>query len=237
VPMRTFVAVLFGALALGGSASANNVALDPAAGGLASIYSVSGEAIWGGVTYSATNAIDGSTDTEWVGPGMGSSAAPMPYLLIDLGQLYPIYSVTVDGVGNSGLFTSFNVYVGGLADLLNISQGGAQGAAILVLQVMNQADGAPGWSLTGLVPGGFTNTEYVLYEGVNDTTLSSSDCAGDSCYPGSAQFDSDESPISGQDDGFATEILANTPEPSMIGLVSVALLGLGFARRFRKSNQ
>jgi hypothetical protein len=232
--MRIPVTALFGILALTGSASANNVALVS----LGASTTPSSVLTYMGTTYFANNAIDGNLSTEWVGVGNTSVTQAEPYLLISLAQVYTIDSVTVDGVGNSGLNTSFDIFAGTLAALQNIEMNGAGAAgagATLVLQVVNQADGTA-WSLTGNIPGDM-QTQYVLYEGVNDTA-NNSNCPSDVCFPGSAFFNSatPPAPIGGQDDAFATEIIVDAiPEPATVGLVSLAFIALGLAkRRFRK---
>ena len=208
---------MWGALALAGSASASNIALIS----LGATATASNQLSFNGVNYFATNAIDGSLATEWVAPGLTGAPTPPttvePWLLINLGQLYTVDSVTVDGIGNPGLNTSFDIFVGTLAALTNIANGGAPGAgATLVLQVVNQADGSS-WSLSGSVLTS-SQIQYVLYEAVN-VTIPSSNCANSSCYPGSAVF-SGQTPVSGQEDAFTTEILVDAvPEPTTMGLV------------------
>ena len=83
-----------------------------------------------------------------------------------------------------------------------------------------------------------TPIQGVLYEGVDDTA-NNANCQGGVCYPGSAVFNNSTSPptpLTGQDDAFTTEILVDAiPEPTTVGLFSVGLLVLGFARRrFRR---
>jgi len=241
--MRTLVTALFGVLALAGSAFATNIALDSAAGGIASIYNYNGylqNYPSAGDNYPATNAIDGSLSTPWVAPG--GTVAPNPYFLVNLGQLYTVDSLTVDGNGNNNLTTSFDVFVGTLAALTAIETAAAgtaspscpsgDGYCAEPLIVSSYLEGAIPWSQTGLVST-TTQIQYVLYIATNSSN-SVSACYQSNCYPGSALPFGSSAPTSGQDDAAVNELLVDAttlPEPTTIGLVGITLLGLGFAKR------
>ncbi len=228
--MRTLSTLVFGTFAFVSSACATNVALTSLGATVSSNPSTAWIANVDGVpqSFPATNAIDGNTSTEWVAPGVNQPGGTMgtPYLLINLGKLFTVDSVTVDGVGNPGLTTSFDIYVGTLAVLMSIANGGVPDFAP-VLTALNQPDGGAGWSLTGAVSTS-TQVQYVLYVATNSTAGCSTNC-----FPGNASFSNGE-PVSGQDDAFVSEILVNAvPEPATIALLALTILAAGFAWRSR----
>jgi hypothetical protein len=206
------ISFLLGTLAVSTS-YANNVALSS----LGATATTNAYLTYKGVSYVPSNVIDVNPTTEWVSPG-GTIG---PYLLINLGQLYSVNSIQVDGVGNPGLTTSFNIYVGTSPDLATLE--GSQP----VLSVLDQADGVA-WSLgTNMVA---TSIQYVLYL----ATASTQGCPS-ACYPGNAYFDNNAVPLAGQDDAFTTGIIVNAiPEPITFGPFAIALLSLVCLRAIPK---
>ena len=229
--MRTFVTVVAGAMVSVASMFANNMAIT----GFATA-SADATLTFGGVTYSADNALNWCSGSEWVAPGGTSN----PYLLISLSSPTTIGAITVNGVGNPNLFTAFDIFVGSLTpDLANYSTltqseliaqlEGSGSNMVLVGTEMDQVDGTA-WSDTFTVPTS-TPISYVLYLGISGD---GSGCGG-TCEPGTATFDGSGTPMGGEDDAFTTGIVVDTtPEPATFGLFGISTLLLGFVRRFRK---
>ena len=203
--MRIFAAVLIVAFVLASSAFAGNIALTSfgatvSCGGTPSPCFLT----FGATQYLPSNAIDGSLATEWVAPGGTQS----PYLLINLGGLYTVNSITVSGVGNAGNAIGFSVFAGTSASVATLEGGTAVGT------VASQAGGTA-WNDTFSLAGS-PLIQYVLY----DITLS---------YGNGG--------TTGIDDAYTTEITVNdpnVPEPGTFGLIGAGLLALGFTRRSRK---
>ena len=209
--MRTLVPLIVGAFVLVGSVFASDVALNAPASSCSLVPGTNSCSLApitvGGTTYTftASNADDGITTNEWVAPGGTMS----PYLLIALPQAYTgVTSVVIDGLGNTGDFSSFNVYAGTvssltLANLESMPE---------IYSTTNQADSSSGWSQT-ITAGLPAAIQYVLYLGTG--------------APGTGT----------QDDANVAEILVNTatttPEPTTMGLISLSLLTFGLVRRRR----
>ena len=155
-----------------------------------------------------------------------------PYLLINLGQAYTIDNVTVTGLGSTGLFTSFNVFVGtgwtggsfANNDLLTAPSTDLTGS-IEVLSVTLQPDGGSGWSIS-------TNSTLSSI-----ITLASLAQTSNIQYVELVATGTPDDGIT-YDAALAGEITVNdpmpTPEPTTMGLAGLALLALGSASRFRK---
>jgi hypothetical protein len=209
--MRILVSGLIAVSFLASSAFAGNVAL----------LSLGATATCGGTPacnlsgYPAANTIDGTesyngsgVDTDvWVAPGGTVS----PYLLINLGQLYTVDSVTISGQGNPGYTIGFEVFVGGAADstaALLLSSGTQITPGTVV-----QTDGIRNalWSDTFSVSPA-SKIEYVLL----DVTQSNS--TGNPTW---------------EDAGAAEITVDAVPEPGTLGLIGAGLLALGFTRRSR----
>jgi len=198
--MRIFVTALMLAVALTSSAFAGNVALS----GLGASATCGGTPSCTLTTFVPGNAIDGSLATEWVAPG----GTVGPYLLVNLGQLYTIDSVTISGVGNASESIGFEVFVGTSSSVATLEGGTPITGGSQIIQ----ADGTA-WNDTYSVSTA-SPIQYILY----DVTTSNSG-AGDTTH----------------DDAFTTEIAADaTPEPGTIGLIGSGLLALGFTLRRKK---
>lgn len=219
--MRAFLTALIAVFVLTSSAFAGNIALDPAAGGIATASCGGTETVPGnpncwlisGIQYLPSNAIDGDPNTKWIAPGGTTN----PYLLINLGGLFTVDSITVSGVGNPGYDMNFEVFAGGTqspgATNDQIAAALEAGSAVGVYDAVGLSGGAA-WTATFSVSTS-TPIEYVLY----DVTLSSN--GNDS----------------GIDDAYANTISVddpNLPEPGTFGLIGAGILALGFSRRFRK---
>lgn len=169
----------------------------------------------GGTTFGPTNAIDGNnaaTD-EWLG-GYGGVTNGTPYLFLNLGQAYNVDSITIQGTGNAGNVTKFDIFVGTVANMQAIETGGLTAATNLgitpILSTTTQMGGSP-WSLTATVSPS-TPIQGILYYALGN--------------PGQT--------IAGvtQDIAYVTEIGVDvTPEPATVGLMGLSLLLLGFVRR------
>ena len=266
--MGSFVTAILGTLTFAVASFANNIALDPAAGGNASITTNSSIAssgwsamVNGVLTYfPATDAVDNTgcpftgsgcnAANEWVAPG----GTVEPYLLINLDQLASINALTVSGAGNTGLTTSFDIFVSptnpsaamtclnGLTTETNATAATClatiQSTMSLVLTVLNQPDGTvsgvTGWTDTASFSP--TQAQFILYYATNSTL----NCPVGGCFAGDGTYSGGSM---GQDDAFTTGITVNSvngviaaPEPATITLFSVALLGLGFAWHSRKQS-
>jgi hypothetical protein len=210
--MRILVSGLIAVSFLASSAFAGNVAL----------LSLGATATCGGTptcalgNYPASDAIDGTesyngsgVDTDvWVAPGGTAS----PYLLINLGQLYTVDSVTISGQGSTALFTmGFEVFVGGAAD----------STAALLLS-----------SGTQITPGTVVQTDGIRNALWND--LYSVSTASKIQYVLLDVTQSNNSNNPTWDDAAAAEITVDAvPEPGTLGLIGAGLLALGFTRRSR----
>jgi len=214
--MRVFATAIIVGFALASSAFAGNIALTS----LGATATCGGTIVLpnypdicyliyfypAGTQYLPSNAIDGDLSTEWVAAG-GTEA---PYLLINLGGLYPVDSVTISGVGNPGNVIGFSVYVGTSSNVATLEAGTPIGT------VASQMGGTP-WNDAFSVAGN-PLIQYVLY----DVTLA---------------YGNGSSGTTGLDDAYATEITVddpNVPEPGTFGLIGTGLLALGFTRRSRK---
>ncbi len=232
--MRVFVVALIAALALASSAFAGNIALDAAAGGIATAYcGGTGTQPCNLPGYVASNAIDGinATNSLWVAPGssLPEPANPyMPWLMIDLGAPETVDYVTVYGWGTSGYQITYNLYVGTDPNPLDYSAGtyalGTTGTEIAT-DITPTAFGAypsPGWSDQFAVSTA-SPIQYVFYQVV----ASQADQFGHTV-------------AGGYDDGYASEILVDdpdsppAPEPGTFGLLGAGLLALGLAWRSQK---
>ena len=214
--MRFAVAALTAAFALASSAFANNIALSSlgataTCGGIITLpdYPNLCYLIYpypSGTDYSSSNPIDGDQGTEWVAPG----GTQDPTLLIDLGGLYTVDDVTIEGVGNPGNSIGFSVYVGTSSDLATLEAGTPIGT------VPSQLGGTPwtdGFSVSTSSP-----IQYVLY----DVTTSNPN-------PTVGLGGSD-----GLDDAYASTILVDeAPEMGTFGLMAAGLLAWGFIRHSR----
>jgi hypothetical protein len=202
--MRVLALAVCMTFVIGGIAFATPIPIQPA--NVTSNYNNAG--------YMPAKAVDGiiTYADEWVG-GLGGLTAGMPWLQIDLGQLYNVDSATIFGFGSSGMTTSFDIFVGTLSALQNIETNGAGAAgagATNILTVTNQQDGGEGWHYTAPVSPS-TQTQYVLYEATGTPNGN------------------------GQDAAFATNIAVDAvPEPATLGLIGFGLLALGFVRRSRQ---
>jgi hypothetical protein len=159
-----------------------------------------------GTQYLPSNAIDGDPATQWVAPG----GTQDPTLLIDLGGVYPVDSITISGVGNPGRSIGFSVYAGTSSDLATLEGGTAVGTEA------SQAGGTP-WNDTFTLPG-TPSIEFVLYD---VTFANGNGSSGDA----------------GVDDAYATSIVVDNPdvpEPGTFGLTAAGLLALGFTWSSRK---
>jgi hypothetical protein len=231
--MRILVTTFLGALALAGSAFATNIAINATVTSNPSF-------VWtaNGHSFAASNAVDGTTSTQWVAPPNGPGIpvyTGAPYLLINLGNLFTLDYVSVQGVGNLGLTTSFDIFVSSVAptagDLSSLSNLESDPNNTLVLTVLNQQDGTA-WTNTGLITPNL-QAQYVLYFATNSTV----NCPVGGCTPGDGVITSPGVGV-GQDDAFASEITVDAvPEPATFGLISFSLLALGFARRSRKQSR
>ena len=202
--MRVFVTVLIAAFALASSAFAGNIALTPATAtcGGTPLPCFLTFPFPAGTQYLASNTIDGNSATEWVAPG----GTVNPYVLIDLLAPHTVDNVDVFGVGNSGRFIGFSVFVGMSSDLTTLRSSTAIGT------VANQPGGTA-WSDLFSVSTS-SQIRYVLY----DVTISNTGSA-DAIH----------------DDAYATTISVDgVPEPGTFGLLGAGLLALGFSRRSRK---
>lgn len=232
--MRTFAPFVVAAFAIVGSASANNVNLALSAASVSSCSTLPNTDACSLQGYGASNAVDGSSGTTWVASTPAGVSAQSPYLLIDVGYISTaVSSIQVQGLGNSGLFSAFDVFVGNslptTTNLLNLTNLAAWGT--LVLNQPYQPDGTA-WTDTSTASILGTPIEYVVLYALNGNDGGyNTGCPG-TCYAGNADFTA----ISGQDDLAATEVVINdpvTPEPASIGLVSFTLLAFGFIRRRR----
>lgn len=231
--MRILVTTFLGALALAGSAFANNIAINAAVTSNPSFAWTAN-----GKSFAASNAVDGTTTTQWVAPPNGPGIpvyTGAPYLLINLGQIFPVDYVSVQGVGNAGLTTSFDIFVSSVAptltDLTSLANLESDPNNLLLFSVQNQPDGTA-WTNTN-TPLSVFNIQYVLYFATNSTV----NCPAGGCTPGDGVITSPGVGV-GQDDAFATEITVDAvPEPATFGLISFSLLALGFARRSRKQSR
>jgi hypothetical protein len=197
--MRIFVTALMLAVALASSAFAGNVALS----GLGASATCGGTPSCTLGSFVASNTIDGSLATEWVAPG----GTVGPYVLVDLGQLYTIDSVTISGVGNSGYSIGFEVFVGTSSNVATLEGGTPITGGSPIVQ-----SGGAAWNDTYSVSIA-SPIRYVLYD---VTTSNNSD------HPT-------------YDDAYTTEIAADSvPEPGTIGLIGTGLLALGFSLRRKK---
>lgn len=223
-PMRTII-VVYAALALGGSALANNIALSSlgaiAASNVPNPY---------GSAYQATNAIDGSSAltggsaTQWDAVGYSYTSGE-PFLLINLGQLYNVDYLTVTGMGSPSLTTSFNVFVGtgwsgpAISNNTQVTTGSLINPTE-VLSVTAQPDGGSGWTISTNALGAYATAPSAL--------------------PSTAiqyvELVATGTPSAGsQDAAFANEIVVDAiPEPATMGLAGLALLALGCASRLRR---
>src|ERR1017187_7662277 len=162
-----------------------------------------------GTQYLPSNAIDGDPATQWVAPG----GTQNPTLLINLGGLYTVDSITISGVGNPGRSVGFSVFAGTSSDLTTLEGGTAIGT------VGSQADGTL-WNDTFLVSTS-SQIQYVLY----DVTFANGNGT---------------SGTTGVEDAFAATISVDhpddpsVPEPGTFGLMGAGLLALSFTRRSRK---
>jgi hypothetical protein len=137
--MRIFGTALILAFALASSAFAGNVApLGTVTCGTSTPCEIPG--------FLATYAIDGNPATKWVAYGSTTS----PYLLLNLGQLYTVDSVTITGSGTPFYSIGFSVYVG-----TSSSPGTLIGSK-------TEAAGASPWSDTFSVSTS-SKIQYVLY--------------------------------------------------------------------------
>jgi hypothetical protein len=215
--MRFPIATLIAVLALGTSAFAENIALpslgaSAACGGSISLpnYPNICYLIYpypSGTDYLPSNVIDGDPSTEWVAAG----GTVDPYLLIDLGGLYTVDSVTVTGIGNTGNIIGFSVFTGTTSNVATLE------AETPIGSVASQMGGTL-WSDTFSVSTA-APIEYVLY----DVTLSNGDITVGTTGSG------------GLDDAYATEISVDgVPEAGTFALMAMGLLVLGLTRRFRQ---
>ena len=219
--MRVFVTAWMVAFALASSAFAGNIALtslgaSATCGGTLALpnypdicYLILPYPNPGGTQYLPSNTIDGDPATQWVAPG----GTQNPTLLINLGGLYTVDSITISGVGNPGRSVGFSVFVGTSSDLTTLEGGTAIGT------VGSQADGTL-WNDTFLVSTS-SQIQYVLY----DVTFANGNGT---------------SGTTGVEDAFAATISVDhpddpsVPEPGTFGLMGAGLLALSFTRRSRK---
>lgn len=228
--MRTLVITIFATFAFVGSAFSSDIAIGADVTTNPSIPACGWSAYVDRVLkyFPASNAVDGSTATQWVAPGY----IVQPYLLINLGQPFTdITSLTVTGLGNLGLTTSFDIFVSAAApDLTSLAT--IESNSTLALSVLNQPDGGTGWSITTPVSASLP-IQYVLYWATGSTF----NCPAGGCSPGDGILTGQGQGI-GQDDAFVGEIIVDpvdpVPEPATLGLISLTLLAIGFARRPRK---
>jgi len=171
--MRIFVTALIVVLALTGSAFAGNVALSS----LGATATCGGDspcfATVGGTQYLPSNTIDGSLATTWVANGPTVDQ----YVLVTLNQPYTIDSVTINGLGTTGDFQSFDVFVGGA---------GSTAASLLASTPVginaDQVDGTA-WSDTYSVSTS-SPIQYILYENTGGTDWgSATEISADSPSP------------------------------------------------------
>ena len=210
--MRIFVTALIVALALTGSAFAGNVALS-SLGATAVCDGTPTPCSLTSPARPASNTIDGISGVgqnadKWVAPGSTQN----PGVLVNLGQLYTIDSITISGVGNVGNSIDFEVFVGTnpLLSTTDTAVGTliSGGSPVLVTQtVAGQL-----WSDTFTVSTS-SPIQYILYD-----------------VTSALGFNGGTSP----DDAYANDIAADSPVPepgtlSMIG--GAGLLGLGFVKR------
>lgn len=195
--MRFFVTALM-LVALAGSAFAGNVAISSATS-----FCAAGSPCDFGV-HPATNLIDGNTATKWIAP----DSAVNPYVLLDLGSLKTIDSITVTGEGSTGLHLDFSVYVG-----TSPLSHGAPGTLVGSFSEIGTGDPLSLWTATSAVSTS-SAIRYILYDvtgSYNSTTKTNYDYA------------------------YAGEITADgVPEPGTVGLIGAGLLALGFTLRSRK---
>jgi hypothetical protein len=246
--MRTFATLVLSAFALAGFAFAtpidvanisNNSNVTAACG------DTGGTACYFG-TNAPANVTNGNLASPWVAPGLTAN----PFLLVNLGGVYTnVANVQVVGMGVTGLFSAFDVYVGGSSTVVTSGMTSTASLAAMeasmteVMTVTNQADQTPGnWTDTTTASLYGTAIQYVLYVAIPDTANASAGCAsnsaGEDCpgsLGGSATVADMSNATGNQDDAFADEIEVNTtPEPAAASLVGLALLALGLVRRPRK---
>ena len=220
--MRFWVTALTVVFVLASSAFAGNIALDAAAGGIAT--ATCGATGFGAQTQScilttytpnmAIDGIDGAMSTLWVAPGGNGTGTYVPWLLINLGAVYN----NIDFISASSWgHLTFSLYAGTssnpavLAAGTDLTAGGTTEAAL-------PYSGAP-WTSSNYAVTLGTSVQYVLY------------------YVTASQADSNGHTVGGGwDDASAEQIFVDStaPEPGTFGLIGAGLLAFGFSRRSRK---
>jgi hypothetical protein len=225
------------------SAFAGNIALDAAAGGIATAYcGGTGAQPCNLAGYGPLNAIDGTDSTVWVAPGSSTpGVAPYaPWLMIDLNALDTVDYVTVSGWGNIWpgdvvQEITYDLYVGTDPNPADYSEGTcAPGATCTEIAANITAhavepsgtfpSGSP-WISPQFAVSTSSPIQYVFYEVV----ASQADQYGHTV-------------AGGYDDAYASTIFVDdpnvpepgVPEPGTFGLLGAGLLALGFTWRSRR---
>jgi hypothetical protein len=236
--MRVFVTALIAAFALASSAYAGNIALDAAAGGIATAYcGGTGTQPCNLPGYGPLNAIDGTNSTVWVAPGSNTNGvAPyVPWLMINLNALDTVDYVAVSGWGNiwpGGMVQeiTYDLYVGTDSSPADYSSGtyapgttGTEIAANITAHAVEPVGSFPSgspWTSPQFAVSTSSPIQYVFYQVV----ASQADQYGHTI-------------AGGYDDAYASTIFVDdplVPEPGTFGLLGAGLLALGFTWRSRR---
>jgi hypothetical protein len=151
--MRILVTAFMLAVVLASSAFAGNVALTSLGASAASYCGAAGATTpcdFSDPTYQASNAIDGVSATLWLAP----SSAINPFVVVNLGSLDTIDSITITGFGNPSKTIDFQVFV-------SATFGGTETQITpgVVVQSGNSAGWTDTYSVSTLSP-----IQYIFYD-------------------------------------------------------------------------